>query len=244
MMICNPKELAKQITILIRIQKFMIIRRIQFELSIIPPTGIISNIHGTKQSHILQMPPLFKLLLHLGHTNMMCSRFLTQNTLLIHELNIIFLRQRQGHPKVRICIQFPLLLAKFLTKFITQSLQQGSRNRKTPQTRPHSSNISQNLEHLGSCRMIDLFDLCCISPRTIGHSNDTILVQSLLHPFLFGRCLISQQGTHDIGMMSRDILERCRWDKDLISPEYGKTTFTRRCIDSGLFHDCFQYCNG
>lgn len=45
-------------------------------------------------------------------------------------------------------------------------------------------------------------------------------------------------------MMSGDVLEGCRWDEYLISPEYGETTFARGSVDSGLFHDCFQDCNG
>mmetsp|Transcript_4868 Transcript_4868/g.7382 ORF Transcript_4868/g.7382 Transcript_4868/m.7382 type:complete len:235 (-) Transcript_4868:643-1347(-) len=228
----DPKEFSQKITALISIQKLMIVLGIQLEQPIIPPASLIPHIHSTKQSHSPQMPILFKPLLHLGHTFMMRLRFLPRNTLLIHQLDIIFLWQSQGHPKVRIRIKFSLLFLQFPLILETQCRQQRSRNRKTTKTRPYRSNIPQNLEHLGRRWMIHFLHLSRIPSWAIGYGNDTIFVQSLFDPFLFGGSFVSYEGTHDICMVGGYVLESSGWDKDLVSPKYGEASFAGWSVNS------------
>ncbi len=45
-------------------------------------------------------------------------------------------------------------------------------------------------------------------------------------------------------MVGGDVFEGCGGDEDLITPEDGETSFARWAVDAGLFHDCFEDCNG
>mmetsp|Transcript_24552 Transcript_24552/g.68914 ORF Transcript_24552/g.68914 Transcript_24552/m.68914 type:complete len:402 (+) Transcript_24552:490-1695(+) len=240
----DAQEFAQQCRLRVGIvQQKQRVLGIQFELSVVPPARALSDVDGTEQAHVLA---LVEGALEGCHALVMGLRLGLFDALLLHETDVVSFAQSQRHPEVRIGIELGGLFGELGLVFSAQCRQQCGTDAEAPQRRSNLPDFAKRSQHLNGGGVIDLFHLGCLwngtIPLGLHDGNDTVLVKPLFRPFFGGRCGVSQQRAHDVGMVRWGVRKRLdRWQEDLISPIDAETAFSGRSVNSSLAHHGFQY---
>mmetsp|Transcript_32916 Transcript_32916/g.97134 ORF Transcript_32916/g.97134 Transcript_32916/m.97134 type:complete len:377 (-) Transcript_32916:507-1637(-) len=233
----NAEEATIQVgCLIIKVRQTDVILVVQLQQSIIPPGGIGTDIDGTEQSHTSEIEGS----LHLGHALMMGLGDGSIDTLLSHEGHIGLLGEGKGHPEMGIGIELPGLGGQLRGILRTQGLQHDSRNGEGAETGPDLTDVAEAFQHLDGRGMIDLLHLGSIASLALGDGNDTVLIQSLLGPFLGRGGRVAEEGAHDVDVVGGGVREGSRGDEDLIAPEDREAALAGRGINARLLDDRLQ----